>query len=362
MIPTISPISVLLCAPVCIATAIIAKLVYRFTSAEQFDTSHKAYVKHMSDYLKRKCGEDGFTSTWVLSGTVHVLCRNATIFSGDSPTFIIPSANKCSLDYITFMKSLPMYHDVFCIDLPSWGVSEPLIDVDLRNDPLSDIFKRYATVINDAMTELFPHRGQKFTLMGDAFGAYLLTHALSSGIIPVNSIKKCIMCELPGISADTLRQPYLRGIPMKIGLLDALTNSWFFRHACSAFLYKRTVTLEVLLMLRNFVPNKHGCEMVSRNLLMRAKDMFVPQWDITVKELLPSIKTRVFLIHGIYDTVVSCGHADRLSKEEPSITYVELQSGHDLLSDWKTFAKIFRIIRANNGGHDRSNYSVAKTK
>lgn len=347
MIPTISPIVALLAAPICIVTACIAKLVYKFTRINQFGTSRKAYVKHMSDYLRRECLGDGFTSEWVLRGStnsVHVLCRYSTIFSGEPPIFIIPSGNKCALDYMEFIKTIPKYHDVFCIDLPGWGTSEPLQNVDLCNDELPLIFKSYATMLHKTMTEICPIRGQTFTLIGDAFGAYLLVQALSSGIIPPHIVRKCILCELPGISADTLRQPYLRGIAIKIGLLNVLNNSWFFKRLCCAFLYERTVTPSVLSLLRNFIPNKYGYKMIARNIRMRY--IMPPRWNITVKESLMDVSTdtRVILIHGINDSVVSCEHAKRFCEEAGHVRYVEVLSGNDLLSDETNFKKVFKII------------------
>ncbi len=346
---TISPITVLIAAPVCLLSACIAKLVYRFTDFEQFDTSHAGFKKNMSSYLRRECLRDGFTSTWVLEESVHVLCRYSSVFSGEPPIFIIPSVSKCSIDYMNFMKSIPKYRDVFCIDLPGWGISEPLANVDLRNDALPDIFKSYATMIYKAMTEICSIRSQLFTLIGDAFGAYLLTHAFSCGIIPANKINKFILCEPPGLSKNTLRQPYLRGIPIKIGLLNALSNSWFSQHICAAFLCKRAVTLDTLLFLRHFIPNKYGYKMLTRNI--RVCTSVKPYWDITIKEPLIQIandannsKMKVFIVHGLRDSVVSCMHSKEVCEESKKIKYVEVWSGNDLLSYHRNFYSLNRIL------------------
>jgi pimeloyl-ACP methyl ester carboxylesterase len=355
MMQTISPITVLLATPICLVTACIAKLIYKFTSAKPFDVSRNAYIKRMSTYLNRECLRDGFTVTWALGGSVHVLCRYSTIFSGEPPIFIIPSASKCSLDYMKFIKSIPKYHDVFCIDLPGWGISEPLLNVDLSNDPLPAIFKSYAVMIYKMMTEMCPIHGQTFTLVGDAFGAYLLTHAISSGIIPMNKINKFILCEPPGLSKNTLRQPYLRGIPIKMGLLNALTNTWFFRHICSAFLYNHSITLDTLLWLRHFIPGKHGYKMLSRNIRLRG--ILPPQWDITIKDSLVEIvkekakakvKMSIFIMHGLRDSVVSYRHAKELCEETKYIKYVECWSCHDLLSYSRNFHDLFRILQGTS--------------
>lgn len=353
MMQTISPITVLLATPVCLLSACIAKLVYRFTDFEQFDTSHTGFKKNMSSYLHRECYNDGFTSMRVLGGRVHILCRYSSIFSGDPPIFIIPSVSKCSIDYMNFMKSIPMYRDVFCIDLPGWGISEPLPNVDLCNDSLPCIFKSYATMIYKVMTEICPIQSQKFTLIGDAFGAYLLTHAFSSGIIPANKINKFILCEPPGLSKDTLRQPYLRGFPMKIGLLNVLTNLSWLKHLCSAFLCKRALTLETILFLRHFIPGKYGYKMLSRNI--RLDNSIKPYWENTIKESLINIanetndsKMKVFIVHGLRDCVVSCEHAKRTCEESKKIKYVEVWSGNDLLSCRRNFYSLNRILQGED--------------
>lgn len=353
MMPTISPITAFLAAPVCLISACVAKLFYKFTSAKPFDTSRQGFIKNMSSYLNRECFRDGFTSTWVLGGTVHVLCRYSSIFSGEPPIFIIPSVSKCSLDYMNFMKSIPKYRDVFCIDLAGWGISEPLANVDLCNDPLPNIFKSYAAMIYHTMSEICPIRGQPHTLIGDAFGAYLLTHAISCGIIPTNKINKFILCEPPGLSKDTLRQPYLRGIPIKLGLLNSLTNSWLFQHICCAFLWKRAITLDTLLFLRHFIPDKYGYKMLSRNIRMNF--MTAPYWDITIKESLMNVsrdaynnKMKVFIVHGIRDSIVSCEHAKCVCEESKNIKYIRVWSDHDLLSHDQHFYNLCKILQGED--------------
>ena len=333
---TVSPLTVLLCAPFCLASACIAKLIYKFTSIKPFDTSRSAFCENMSSYLNLECLDDGFTEMWALGGSIHVLCRYSSIFSGDPPIFIIPSVNKCSIDYVKLIKSIPKYRDVFCIDLPGWGISAPLTNVDLHSDPLLDIFKSYAVMIYEVMIEICPIQSQKFTLIGDAFGAYLLTHAFSSGIIPANKINKFILCEPPGLSKNTLRQPYLRGISIKIGLLNALTNTTWFKHVCCAFLYKRPITIYSLSFLHNFIPDKYGYKMLSRNIWIGF--LGKPYWGITIKEPLTKIandtnnsKMKVFIVRGLKDSVVSYVHSKEVCEESNNIKYVECWSNRDLV-------------------------------
>ena len=342
--PIMSPLTALICAPICIVTACIAKLICRFTRFKQFDTSRKAYIENVSKYFKG-ASVDGLASVWARGNKIHVLCRYSTIFADEPPIIIIHGPNaRCSLDYVEFMKSIPKHRDVFCIDLPGWGISEPL-PIDLDNDALFTIYNSYATAIYKTMIELCPIDGQKFVLIGDSFGACLLTHAITSGIIPTNKIFKCILCSMPGLSKNTFRNPRVKSIQIKMGVMDALFNAWWASHLCCALLFEKRLSLTTLWLLQKFVPDKQGHKMVVRNIKLRG--WCVPQWTYVMKNSLDFVSNKVdiILVNGSRDSVVDCKHAQMLCEESGNnIKYIELWTGHDVFNDEYEFAKILDIL------------------
>jgi pimeloyl-ACP methyl ester carboxylesterase len=340
MMPTISPFTALICAPICIVTACVAKLIYRFTRFKPFDISRKAYIENVSKYFKDGL-RDGLASVWTLNGKIHVLCRYSTIFADEPPIIIIHGPNaRCSLDYVEFMKSIPKHRDVFCIDLPGWGISEPLL-VDLDNDALFTIYNSYATAIYKTMIEFCPIDGQKFVLIGDSFGSCLITHAIASGIIPANKIVKCILCSMPGISKNTFRNPRVKSVQCNMGIMDALFNSWWAPHLCCALLFERRLSLTTLRLLQKFVPDKQGHKLVARNITSKA------QWSYVMKQSLDIVSNNVaiILVNGSRDSVVDCKHARMLCEESGNnIKYIELWTGHDVFNDECEFAKILDVL------------------
>jgi len=337
MMPTISPFTVLFCAPICIISACIAKLIYRFTRFKQFDTSRKAYIKNTTDYFK----DGSLTSVWVLENKIHVLCRYSTIFAVEPPIFIIHGPNaRCSLDYTKFMMTIPKHRDVFCIDLPGWGISEPL-SVNLDNDELCTIYNSYATIIYKTMIGLCPISGQKFVLIGDSFGACLLTHAITSGIIPEDKIHKCILCGMPGLSRNTFRHPYLKSIQIKIGVIDALFNSWWVSHLCCALLVNKRLNLTTLWLLQKFIPDKQGHKLVDRNIKWNGRWLHVMKFPLNIV----AYNVSIILVNGAHDMVVNNTHAQKICEESGNnIKYVELMTGHDVFDNEYEFYKLFEIF------------------
>lgn len=325
-----------------VVSSIISKIIYRVTGVKQFDTSKEAYIKYMKVFTDgssygNRLFKSKFQSLWVLKGDVHVLCRYSTVFSDEPPIFIIHDFDSCSFNYVEFMRRIPEHHDVFCIDLPGWGISESLSNVVLTSDKFHTIYQIYSDIICRTILEICPIEGTKFSLFGHSFGATLLSHVIASKMIAHRQIDRIVLYNLQE------RSSFISNLFIKMGFPDVLFNVWWAPHLFCAFLQKRAITPKVLGFLRRFIVNKDGHKLMLRD---QSDD------DLNRDNLIlvnASKNVKVILVNGVYDTMVDCERAETLCKESRnSIKSHELETDHYMPARIEDFQQLFKIMRVTH--------------
>jgi len=329
--------------PALIVSACISKLFSTITSFKPVDVSRSTFIKEMSKYIRTS--PNGLTSVWVCGRTVHVLCRHATVFSNYPPIVIIHGTGSCSFNYAEFMQSLPKVYDVYCIDLPGWGISEdPLFD--LETCSLNYSYAYYANVFMTALSEIHPDSNAKFMFVGHSMGAFLFLNSIK--YISPDKIASCTLVCMPGLHILTAKYHFI-GALFKFGFLESIFKQWWSRHLFSAFLYRKKTQLQTLQNMHRFIPNGFGYKMVGRYIEFRW--FFSVKWfrfvacvfsPIITQLLSVSTTTRVNLVCGSRDPVVDICRMDCL--KETNINCHTLEGGHSLFSQKELFSKLLSII------------------
>ena len=332
--------------PILVASACISKLFSTITSFKPVDVSRATFIKEMAEYVR---SSNGLSSKWVCGRSIHVLCRHATVFSNYPPIVIIHGTGSCSFNYAEFMQSLPNVYDVYCIDLPGWGISEdPLFDLDVLNR----CYAYYSNVIMTALSEIHTVSNAKFIFVGHSFGAFILLKSIAIGYIPPNSIKSCTFACLPGLHNQPLKYPYFWGPLFISGFLESIFKQWWSRHLFSAFLYRKKSQLQTLQNMHRFIPNGTGYKLAGNQMAFQGF-LLRPEWINLIRNQLLNIANNinVKLVCGLHDSIVDIRHAKEVSDESiKTIKFHALEGGHSLFSRKDLFSQLLSII------DDTSNY------
>ena len=327
MLTTISAtITAVVCTPILFASACISKLYSLITNNKPLDTSRDSFLHEMKDYVSTS---KGLTSAWVCNRKVHVLCRHASIFSNYPPIVIIHGTGTCSVNYAEFMLSLPKTHDVYCIDLPGWGISEDP-PFDLKTAEIGRCYAYYANIIMASLSDIYPAKNARFRFVGHSFGALLLTNAIALGYIPPCKIDNCVLACMPGLYP--LKTPSIGALFIS-GLAESIFKQWWSRHLFSAFLYRKKAKtqLQTLQQMRPFIPNGLGHKLVSRHLKQQVLDI--------------STRNKIHLVYGVSDTIVNIQDMRNFADEgNKGVKCHELECGHSLFTNRELFRTLLTII------------------
>lgn len=343
MLTTISAtITAVVCTPLLIASACISKIYSLITNNKPLDTSRDSFLHEMKDYV---IATKGLTSAWVCNRKVHVLCRHATVFSNYPPIVIIHGTGTCSVNYSEFMQSVPKTHDVYCIDLPGWGVSEDP-PFDLKTAEVGRCYAYYANIIMASLSDIYPAKNARFRFVGHSFGALLLTKAIALGYIPPYKIDNCVLTCMPGLYLYPLKTPSI-GVLFISGLAESIFKQWWSRHLFSAFLYRKKAKtqLQTLQQMHPFIPNGLGHKLVSKHLKYK---LFTPIECIGPgKQQVLDISTRnkIHLVYGVSDAIVNVQDMRNFADEgNKGVKCHELECGHSLFTNRELFRTLLTII------------------
>lgn len=336
-----SIVSVCIGLPFVLVSSVIGKLYYCLTRKKQIDTSRVSFINELT-YFVNHSGD--LKSRWIFE-SIHVLERPSTIFGGKSPVFIIHGTGSGSVNFIQFMRSIPKYYDVYCIDLPGWGVSNnPELNENLYTDTNTDLLIYYSKMIYDVMMEIHPYKDSKFILLGHSFGSFLLSLALIQEIIPSKKIEKCILAALPGLSPNISRYPYLWGTLFKTSILETTFKKWWAPHLFCAFLYPRPSSISKLILMQRFIPYGEGFKFASKHIQYRG--LLPPVWTTLTYDSLLTIsnKINIVLVCGYQDTIVSYVPLLNISHESKgNIQFYGFECGHSLFDHYPCF-NVFNYI------------------
>lgn len=327
-------IGAIVSTPILITTAILSKLYSMITGNYPMDVSRISFIREITHYIVTT--NNTMRSQWVCNGKIHVLCRFSSVFSGFPPIVII--GNRSSFHFAEFMNAFPNTHDVYCIDLPGWGVSEdPQFDLATHNE--SDIFEYYGEQIMKTLDELYIKEG-KYTFVGHSFGSYILLKSIQNGRIPRESIHKCVLSCMPGLSDVSFKYPYLWGSYFKFGLLESSYRQPWSKYLFRAFLHRKHNSLDTLKTMWKFIPNGVGHKLFGRQLGFRG--VLPPIWKNPINNELTKIarKNNIELIGGIYDTLVDI----QQMYEVDFVRLFEVDCGHDIFDHKSLHKMLVNII------------------
>ena len=225
-------------SPFFLLSSIVAKLKYCLKGVTQLETSKESVLSDVDLFIKES--NRVFSSMWLFNNTVHVLCRYATIFSNQSPIIIL--ANTCSFDYVEFMRNIPRIYDVYCIDLPTYGLNPICQKVDYG---LLFCETHLASII----LLLSPSNSTKFTIVGESYGVALITNAITSDAIKLNRVNEIILINLPRLSYGYFATKF------KICFSNLVLKSSWAPWLFSAFLYPRKEVLSRIRTAFKFITN-----------------------------------------------------------------------------------------------------------
>ena len=329
--------------PILAVSSALSKLYSMVSGNEPMDVSRKAFLHELIAYVKTKNKRIKFEM--VCNKSVIVLCRYATVFSGFPPVVIIHGTNSGSFQFVDFMESFPKTHDVYCIDLPGWGISdEPPKDTSTTD--LDELYRYYGHLVMTALADLGPV--EQFTFMGHSFGAFLLVKMIENGSIPAKNIYKCVLSCLPGLALYTSKYNYLWGTCLIYGLAECTFKQWWSKYLFRAWLFRGKKTpLEVLQRTHRFISYSTGYQLVSR--LMTFRGILPPVCKDTILDEVERLSHTIpiQLINGTHDTIVDIRHARYLT-DHSSIKLHEFNGGHSLFSQQELFKTLVQVIEYPN--------------
>jgi pimeloyl-ACP methyl ester carboxylesterase len=345
MLVTTAAVLTTLSAPILVVSACISKLFSAITGINPVDVSRESFIKEMTQYLPT----NGLSSAWVCGRKVHVLCRHATIFSNYPPIVIIHGTGSCSFNYCEFMQSFPKVYDVYCIDLPGWGISEDP-PYELGSVGLDRCYAYYANIIMTALSEIYPSKDASYVFVGHSFGSLILTKCIAEEYIPPYKIQRCILVCAPGLHTKTLKYAYLWGAAFITGILESTFKTWWAKHLFSAFLYRKKTQLLTLQNMHRFIPNGTGYKVVGRTMSFSGP-LFRPEWiKVINNELIHIFKyscVDIRLVYGEYDTIVDSQHILQFSNKNNCKCY-KVNTGHYPFLEKNQFSNLRKIINGSN--------------
>jgi len=334
-------IGILVGIPILIILSFLSKIYSIITGTYPVSISRDSFTKQITKYVDSTNGM--FSSKWVCNQKIHVLCKVSTTRSALPPIVILHGTGSCSFNFCEFMKTFPETHDVYCIDLPGWGISEnPLFDFDWLKP--NEVFKYYGKIITQTLAELGNSFDTKYTLVGHSFGSIILLKSIKLGFIPSSLIEKCILCCLPGLIPLTSKYAYLWGTIFITGWLESMTKQFWSPYLFRAFLFSDADPLSILKTTYRYIPNANGYYFVSKH--MKFRGLLPPVWVNPVWDELISISKdhKVELVGGLYDTIVDIAPM----RKNKNYQLHELPGGHSLFSQKELFPKLLAIIIGNN--------------
>jgi len=219
----------------------IMKLNYYLRGLKLLEVSKKALVHDIDTFMQTN---KQFSSLWLLDNTVHVLCRHAYIFSGRDPIIII--ANSCSFDYVDFIYKIPLWYDVYCIDLPGCTLNRGSSKADTNNSN-----EYCSTQLNKIITLLGT---EKYTLICETYGAGLIIESLVSKHLNIDKISRLVLINFEPQSIYFWTR-------MKISMLQiVMRNSWYSLFF-AAFLFARPKALNRMKATYNLITKKETDEL-----------------------------------------------------------------------------------------------------
>ena len=315
------------------------KLYSIISKNEPMDISRNAFIEALIIYINTKNKRIIIEMTH--NNQVVVLCRYATVSSGFPPVVILHGTNSGSFDYVDFMESFPQTHDVYCIDLPGWGISvEPFSN--LSNTDLNELFRYYGDLVMSVLSELGPL--EKFTFVGHSFGSFLLVKMMENGSIPKKNIYKSVLTCLPGLAPYTSKYHYLWGTFFIYGLAESPFKQWWSKYLFRPWLFRGNKTpLEILQRTHRFITNSTGYKLVCRQMTFRG--ILPPVWKTTIFNQVQQLShtISITLINGTYDTIIDIRNARYLS-DNSSIKLYEFNCGHSLYSQPELYTSLGEII------------------
>jgi pimeloyl-ACP methyl ester carboxylesterase len=336
----VAVISAIVAVPILVVSACISKLYSCISKNKPIDVSRETFIDEIADYVSTS---KVLTSTWTCNGMVHVLCRHATVFSGYPPIVIIHGTKSCSLDYAEFMQSLPRVYDVYCIDLPGWGISEdPYFN--LADNSLRQCCEYYGAIIMTALSEIYPAKNAKFMFVGHSFGAFLLVKTIANGYIPRSKIESCTLACPSGLDTTTNQ---IMGALFSFGFQESIFKQWWSQHLFSAFLYRKKTQLQTLQNMCQYIQNGNGYKLVKKQFVFRYLWWFRVEWVnlIQTQLLYISSSISVKLVCGLHDQLIDCVRTKNVSNESSSkIKFHALKGGHSLFSQKELFSRLLAII------------------
>ena len=323
--------STIITIPALIISAGISKLYSAISGNYPLDVSRTSFIREISNYTKTTVNLR-ITSKWI--NGIHVLCKYATVFSGLPPIIIIHGTGSCSFNYAEFMDTFPNTYDVYCIDLPGWGISR-------GNAPDINYFGR---VIMGVASTLHPHT--KITFVGHSFGAFILLKSIESNVIHADKIHKCVLVSMPGTLSSGWLRSYFWGPCFIFGIFEWPCKQWWSRYLFRAFLYRQSTPLDTLKRMYRFIPDGDSYKHIGNQMVYRYP--FPSIWRNTVSAVsLGNVAKQVpvEVAFGLCDTIVDIWHTRDICKVCKSVKLHELEyGGHSVFSQPTLFSQLLRII------------------
>ena len=335
-------ISVLLGTPILLIISFFSKIYSIITGINPLEISHVFFNKQITKYINSTKGR--FSSKWLCDQKTHVLCKVSNLKTKFPPIVIVHGTCSCSFNFCEFMETFPETHEVYCIDLPGWGISEgPLFDFDWLTP--DEVFKYYGNMITQTLTELGHSSGTKYTFVGHSFGSVIILKSIKLGFIPSSLVEKCTLCCLPGLIPLTSKFAYFWGTFFITGWLESMTKQFWSPYLFRALLFCDTTNpLSILKTMYRYLPNANGYYFVSKH--MKFRGLLRPVWVNPLCDDLLAITNdnNVELIGGLYDTIV-----DILPMQNNKNNKLyELPGGHSLFSQKELFPTLLSIILGEN--------------
>jgi pimeloyl-ACP methyl ester carboxylesterase len=329
--------------PVLAVSSALSKLYSIISGNEPMDISRKAFLQELITYVKTK--QNRIKIQMTCNKSVIVLCRYATVFSGFPPVVILHGTNSGSFNYVDFMESFPKTHDVYCIDLPGWGISDEPPN-NISSTDLDDLYRYYGNLVMTTLAEIGPI--DQFTFVGHSFGSFLLVKMIENGTIPEKNIYKCVLTCLPGLAPYTSKYNYLWGTFFIYGLAESPFKYWWSKYLFRSWLFRGNKTpLEILQRTHRFISYSSGYKLLSRQMTFRG--ILPPIWKTLVFDEVERLSDTIpiKLINGTHDTLVDVRHARYLS-EHSSIKLYEFNCGHSVFTQPELFSGLVKIIEYPN--------------
>lgn len=310
---------------------------YSFISGnEPMDISRQTFLYELTAYIKTKNKRIVIEKTH--NNQVIVICRYATVFSDFPPIVMLHGTNSGSFNFVDFIESFPPTYDVYCIDLPGWGISnEPPMNISTAN--LDEIYQYYGHLVMSVLSELTTNK--QFIFVGHSFGSFLLVKMIANGSIPAKNVHKCVLSCMSGLVLYTSRFHYFWGTFFIYGLAESPFKQWWSKYVFQPWLFRGNKSpLEILQRTHRFISQSTGYQLVSRQ--MKFRGILPPVWETVILDELKQLSNiiSIQLVNGTHDPLVDIRHA-----RNSSIPLYEFDCGHSLFDQPEFYPSLVEIIK-----------------